>query len=351
MMSDIINEIKESPTKIPLVLFIFPIILILLGLLECILGLFQAYDLFYTIDSSWNFFDVMARISYFVIGAYLILLYSKEKNILYAAAGVAFIIRSLIHFYIAWFAWGQQLLWLICGITMALPAFRDEEHSQTGKTAIILACAYFIFIGIFAIINRNYYYYIPEWLMWLFRMIIDVTLLAEHVYLLACLVEYSRSIGSTQELLATATAGMSAAKEQISNLSNNAKEQFSDVTTRVTGSETETVTDTTPVAADGSTLSSVVPGTVSDGPHTSVHGGRQYKTVAGPVGLTISNKDSYSKGVQQYASIVDAESVGGWQLDSVRKIPVIKKSGCLGSLLGRTDETVYFNMLIFYKDE
>jgi|GEM_PF-1684801 len=84
---------------------------------------------------------------------------------------------------------------------------------------------------------------------------------------------------------------------------------------------------------------------------TAAPGKVQYKTVAGPVGLTVGKKDSYEAGVKSYAAIIDREAVGGWKLDSIYEIPVTKTSGCLGALMGRGDETVYFNMLIFYKED
>lgn len=77
----------------------------------------------------------------------------------------------------------------------------------------------------------------------------------------------------------------------------------------------------------------------------------QYKTVAGPVGLTIDRKDSYENAVKSYAAIIDKEAVGGWVLDCIQTIPVTKKPGCLASLLGIKEETVTFNMLVFRKDD
>jgi hypothetical protein len=77
----------------------------------------------------------------------------------------------------------------------------------------------------------------------------------------------------------------------------------------------------------------------------------QYKTVAGPVGLTISAKESYSDAVKQYASIIDKETVGGWVLDCIQQIPVTQKPGCLAGLFGAKDTTIYFNMLVFRKAE
>lgn len=76
----------------------------------------------------------------------------------------------------------------------------------------------------------------------------------------------------------------------------------------------------------------------------------QYKTVAGPVALTITRKESYTDAVKQYAAIIDRETVGGWELDCIQEIPVTKKAGCLMNLLGTGDTTVFFNMLVFRKE-
>ena len=83
---------------------------------------------------------------------------------------------------------------------------------------------------------------------------------------------------------------------------------------------------------------------------------KQYKTVAGPVGLTISKKDSYSEAVKQYANIINNEAAGGWELVLIQEIPVEKNKGCLAALLSliglaNAVETVRFNMLVFAKDE
>ena len=77
----------------------------------------------------------------------------------------------------------------------------------------------------------------------------------------------------------------------------------------------------------------------------------QYKTVAGPVGLTITKKESYADAVKQYAAIIDRETVGGWKLDCIQQIPVTKKAGCIAGLLGSPDVTVTFNMLVFVKED
>ena len=77
----------------------------------------------------------------------------------------------------------------------------------------------------------------------------------------------------------------------------------------------------------------------------------QYKTVAGPIGLTIERKESYASAVKQYAAIIDREAVGGWKLHCIEQIPVTKKAGCLAGLMGQADTTIYFNMLVFCKED
>lgn len=77
----------------------------------------------------------------------------------------------------------------------------------------------------------------------------------------------------------------------------------------------------------------------------------QYKSVPGPVGITISRKEDFASAVKQYASIIDRESVGGWKFECIRKIPVTKKAGCLASLFGKEDTTLYMNILVFSKDD
>jgi hypothetical protein len=76
----------------------------------------------------------------------------------------------------------------------------------------------------------------------------------------------------------------------------------------------------------------------------------QYKTVAGPGNLIISRNGNYEEAVKQYASLIDSNAVGGWELDCIQQIPVTKRAGCLAGLFGKEDITVYFNMLVFRKN-
>ena len=82
----------------------------------------------------------------------------------------------------------------------------------------------------------------------------------------------------------------------------------------------------------------------------------RYKTVAGPIGLVIQKDDSYSGAVSQYASIIEREAQGGWELFLIQEIPVTKNKGCLAGCaaalgFGSAYESVRFNMLVFRRPD
>jgi len=119
---------------------------------------------------------------------------------------------------------------------------------------------------------------------------------------------------------------------------------------------------------------------------------KQYKTIAGPIELTASPdigwEDTCKTAVKQYAAIIDAEAVGGWELLLIQQIAVKKWvfftviigaiiGGALGMFvasemrgvetpigvlvglligavlgcLGLKKKSELFNMLVFVKDE
>ena len=81
----------------------------------------------------------------------------------------------------------------------------------------------------------------------------------------------------------------------------------------------------------------------------------QYKTVPGPIGLTISKNGSYEEAVNQYAGILNHEAAGGWRLVQIQEIPVVEDRGCMAGCLAsigigsRYNERT-FNMLVFERD-
>ena len=68
-------------------------------------------------------------------------------------------------------------------------------------------------------------------------------------------------------------------------------------------------------------------------PRSTTH----YKTIGGPIELTAHYGEDYRTAVQRYAAIIDAETVGGWELHCIQQIPVKKwkrMSILIGAILG-----------------
>lgn len=78
---------------------------------------------------------------------------------------------------------------------------------------------------------------------------------------------------------------------------------------------------------------------------------KEYKCIPAPTGLVIDSNGSYNKAVNSYADLINKETMGGWNLELIQSVPVTKKAGCLASLFGATDVTIYFNMLVFSKEK
>ena len=51
---------------------------------------------------------------------------------------------------------------------------------------------------------------------------------------------------------------------------------------------------------------------------------KEYKTIAGPIGLEAKTGEDYEAAVKKYAAIIDAEAVGGWELLLIQQIAVKK---------------------------
>ena len=355
-MTDVINRIKTAPIKIPVALFLFPIISALYYILQRLCIIFSFQELLYSINEAYRYFEFFTGLSFLATGLYLGILFIKKKNAWYVAAAISFVTRSFLPGRLvggAGLEMESLIVWLVGGITLAMPALQNTELKKIGEKTVILAVAYAILSGFFIHVDI----YMPlapgDWWYWPLSAVTHIVVCFELVYLMALILEYSKVFKSKQGLITSSSAGDSAVTTQVADLSSSAKEQASNISTKFTGSDA----DVPSTGADaGNTIADVVSGVGTSNlgstpVRTTPSGGRQYKTVAGPVGLAISNKDSYSVGVNQYAAIIDREAVGGWQLDSIYKIPVTKSAGCLGSLFGKQDETVSFNMLIFYKDE
>jgi len=68
---------------------------------------------------------------------------------------------------------------------------------------------------------------------------------------------------------------------------------------------------------------------------------KQYKTIAGPIGLKAQTGQDYENAVRCYARIIDKEAYGGWALHLIQQIAVKKLvyitviiGGAIGAVLG-----------------
>lgn len=70
----------------------------------------------------------------------------------------------------------------------------------------------------------------------------------------------------------------------------------------------------------------------------------EYKTVPGPVVLSIKNEKEADSAIRNFGSMINAEAQGGWEFYSMESISTSEAQGCMGT--GGRKETVY-KMLIF----
>jgi len=74
---------------------------------------------------------------------------------------------------------------------------------------------------------------------------------------------------------------------------------------------------------------------------------KQYKTIAGPIGLEALTGEGYEYAVKQYARIIDNEAVGGWALHLIQQISVKKlvfTTLIIGAALGAVFAMIYIGM-------
>jgi hypothetical protein len=62
----------------------------------------------------------------------------------------------------------------------------------------------------------------------------------------------------------------------------------------------------------------------------------QYKSIAGPIGLTAESGQDYETAVKKYAAIIDENAVGGWELLWIQQIPVTKLKVNISGVIGVT---------------
>ena len=363
LFSRLVDRITQAEDKLPIFLFAIPVFTCLYWMAYYVLYLFFGYIAFFA--QIGTFFHTVSRSCFFLLGIYMILLYLKGKVIFHAAAGAALIIRSFLPFvsYNSYGAnWGLLFICLICGLLIAAPSVlsqREDEKTWGMWTAIIVGGFFLLNLIISFIPTRTKFIWTSLSFIllacYLLRLLFLLTLVIHDTDQLGGVLGYVQE--TVDRFTGRGAEVQHGAHESRGTYTGSHVENGTYSETTDYGSEAVRSTEfseQTPVSEPSYgnvDLQEAVSQAVIQTSASSTGRRKQYKTVAGPTVVTVSRKDSYDSGVKQYAAIIDRETVGGWKLDSIYEIPVTKKAGCLASLFGQRDVTVFFNMLIFSKEE
>lgn len=337
ILSYIKTQVTESKNKFSLALFAVLILRTAYQVLYWLLfALFGAGGFFGAILTILSVFNDIAII---LLGIYLILLFVRQKQALHLVSGILLILACLIG------GWLSSICWLAFVVCMALPSLKDadENAANTAKLALLAAAVSFVLSLLSGSMWR-----LPRFLLGILLMIFAAVTLVQMV-LVAAVFLHSAQDGE--------------AKAAVNDLVSKAKSKKSDAQTAPVAAEAPVAAcesaapaqsqdapeaaQPVEVAASAAPMAVETPVVVSS---SGARTGYRYKTVAGPVGLTVSQNTNYADGVTSYAAIIAQESYDGWVFDSIHEIPVTKNNGCLAALMGRGTTTVHFNMLIFRKE-
>lgn len=73
----------------------------------------------------------------------------------------------------------------------------------------------------------------------------------------------------------------------------------------------------------------------------------EYKCVSGPRQLVVKSASESAKAISEYANIINAEAVDGWEFFSLESMTVSQAPGCFST---QAPPTV-FNMLVFRREK
>ena len=333
-ISNIINfslaKISGTKERVPLIAFCVAIVsMVYTVLYNLIFAIFGYVGIFGGIQS---FLNVLSIIAFVVLAVYAILLFVKKKNVLHLLAGI-FLILS----YILGAALLTNLCWLVFAVCIAYPAFtgEDEELKNVAKLELLLVIVSVALNLLTLVLLR-----LPRFILGLYLVISSAVKAGSYILLLVLFLHEAENAGGVKTVVDSILAKVKGGRNSDETVQAAPATEPYKVENEVSNAATEPFV---PVINEA-------PAEAAPNVPYAVGRGYQYKTVAGPVGLTINKNDSYGDGVQSYAAIISRESVGGWELDSIHEIPVTKNNGCLAALMGRPTTTVVFNMLIFRKE-
>jgi len=313
-------------------------------------GLMRMFFFFNGLPSKVGF----ALLAYYVWG-----IWRSGKNKLYLVAAVLLLIQMLMGFQRI-NNWG--FLIIVCALPLVIAVMllgyaasqsEDDGQRQTAQLTMASGGGYFVLNVIYRLVlmRVGFSSFLLNGIMILLLNLALLVILAL-VFLLLSKQTYVSPV-SRESVSGVAGGAASILGEMSSKLNNVAQN----------GRERETPSEEGEAAPKSDSTASAQIETEPDMPDevkravetavlkhsaaASVSGGWEYKTIAGPVALTVSKKDSYNQGVRTYADIIQSEAVGGWEFSHIQEIPVTKSPGCLGALMGKRGTTLFFNMLVF----
>ncbi len=331
------GKIMGSKNKVPLIIFAVAILSkVYNALCNLIYAVFGYVGFFWAIN---DFFNILNTVAFIALAVYLILLFVKQKQPLYLVAGILSFLSIL-----GFASLMRNIVWLVFAVCLSLPGLRsgEDEHRPFAKMALLPAAVVTV-LGLLS----SALWRLPQFLIGLYNVIYSAVFAVQLAALLVLVLCETEAVGDVKGVVDDL---ITKAENRVGSDKNEKVMPEPEI-----HASQEIPASPAPVSDDAAAVATAVAagiGAVAAVSKANGSSGRyQYKTVAGPVGLTVSKNTNYADGVKQYAAIIDRESVGGWVLDSIQEIPVTKRAGCLASLFGRADVTVYFNMLIFRKED
>lgn len=338
ILSYVKAQITETKNKISLALFAVLVLrAVYFVLYYLIFALFGAGAFFAVILGILN---VLSTIACILLGIYLILLFVRQKQALHLAAGILLILNCLFG------GWLSLVCWLAFVVCIALPALKSGEGVAANAAKLALLA---VLVNTVLNLLSSAMWRLPRFVYGILLMIFSVVSLVQLVLVVAVF------LGEAQDGEAKMAVDGLISKAKNRSTSDAVSQPQTETASRMEETAAPAAVE---IPAEPETTRLVETATPAEVPMEapavpSGSGSRvcyQYKTVAGPVGLTVAQNTNYADGVSSYAAIIAQESFDGWVFDSIHEIPVTKNNGCLASLMGRGSTTVHFNMLIFRRE-
>ncbi len=76
----------------------------------------------------------------------------------------------------------------------------------------------------------------------------------------------------------------------------------------------------------------------------------KYKTVALESMLVGKKKQTANEVIAPVSQAIQREAAGGWKFVNMYDMPILVTPGCIGKLLGKPGDVVYYYMMVFAQE-